>query len=94
MTADAGEILAVAFKGRNLVRTFGKPTSGIPTLNKDFPLTDGARLMLTTAVCTDRTGNIYVDSLEPDTVMATDWSKYGADNDPVIEAALNWLKAE
>ena len=94
MTADAGEILLIAFKGRAKVQTFGKPTSGIPTVNTDFPLTDGARLVLTTGACADRSGKLYVGSLEPDTTVNTDWTSFGSDTDPVIQAALAWLNEQ
>jgi carboxyl-terminal processing protease len=94
MTADAGEILLIAFKGRAKTRTFGKATSGIPTVNTDFALSDGARLVLTTGICVDRHGKQYIGSLEPDEMVNTDWTHFGADTDPVIQAALTWLKTQ
>lgn len=93
LTSDAGEILMIAFSGRDKSRTFGKPTKGIPTLNTDFPLSDGARLVLTTAVCADRDANIYQDSLQPDEDIATDWAQFGSAADPVLQTALDWLNS-
>jgi C-terminal processing protease CtpA/Prc len=94
MTADAGEILLIAFKGRDKTRTFGKPTSGIPTVNSDFPLTDGARLVLTTGVCADRNGKLHVGNLEPDETVDTHWANFGTEGDPQVQAAMAWLKTQ
>jgi carboxyl-terminal processing protease len=94
MTADAGEILLIAFRGRNKVRTFGKPTSGIPTVNTDFPLTDGARLALTTGACADRNGKLQMGSLEPDESVDTNWANFATEGDPMIQAATAWLKTQ
>ncbi|MDQ7025283.1 MAG: S41 family peptidase [Anaerolineae bacterium] len=94
LTSDAGEILLIAFKGREKARTFGKPSKGIPTLNTGFPLSDGARLILTTAACADRNGNVYQDSLQVHQDIATDWAHFGSAADPVLQAALNWLNTQ
>lgn len=93
VTGGAGEIVAIAFKGREQVRSFGEATSGNPTLNTDFALTDGARLALTTAACADRSGRLYLDSLLPDEMVVTDWETFGTEHDPVLQAGLKWLKS-
>ena len=92
-TRNAAEMLLVAFSGRANTRRFGEATYGSPTYNKQFPLSDGALLTLTTAIPTDRTGKQFVDSIEPDEVVAVDWINFGDDQDPVIHAALSWLKS-
>ena len=94
MTADAGEMLVIAFKGRSKTRMFGKPTSGLPTLNTDFPLTDGAFLALTVAACADSNDNIYLDSLNPQEEVATDWATFGGDTDLAIQKAIDWLQTQ
>ncbi|MGV9658891.1 S41 family peptidase [Streptomyces koyangensis] len=48
-TASAGEAVAIAFRERPDTRTFGDPTSGVPTANAPYPLSDGALVVLTTA---------------------------------------------
>lgn len=94
MTADAGEMLVIAFKGRKNVKTFGKTTSGLPTLNTVFPLTDGAYLALTVAVSVDSNNNVYLDSLKPNEEVATNWTTFGGETDDVILEAIKWLRSQ
>jgi len=94
LTASAGELLTIAFSGRKKTRTFGEPTSGIPTANTNFELADGAHLVLTTAACADRNGRLYLESLAPDEVLESDWSNFSSDSDPLIQAALKWLRSD
>lgn len=91
LTAHAGEAIAVAFAGRARTRRFGEGTSGVTTSNTQIPLSDGALLVLTTTVQTDRAGTRYVDALPPDEKVAIDWARFGAPDDPVIAAACRWL---
>jgi hypothetical protein len=46
-TASAGEMLLVALMGEARVRTFGQTSYGMATVNKPYPLPDGATLVLT-----------------------------------------------
>jgi carboxyl-terminal processing protease len=88
---SSGEILAISFIGRDKVRLLGEPTRGLTTGNKAIPLSDGAELVLTTDVVANRHSKIYEGSIIPDEVVATDWERFGMDDDPVIMAALKWL---
>ena len=90
-TIAAGELAVVTFQGRPKVRTFGQATGGSPFLQNHTTLSDGAFLSVSGAYSEDRTGRIYKGSIMPDEIVATDWQKFGTDQDPVILAAQNWL---
>jgi C-terminal processing protease CtpA/Prc len=66
----------------------------VPTANQPFKLSDGAVLNLTTAFEADRTGKQYDNKIPPDTEIKTNWLLYGTPEDPVIKAALIWLKSQ
>jgi C-terminal processing protease CtpA/Prc len=91
LTTQFGEALAIAFAGRAKTRRFGEGTRGIPIGNTSLPLADGALLVVTVTVDADRTGTRYDDVIAPDEVVATDWSRFGTADDPVIAAASRWL---
>lgn len=93
-TNAASELLLVAFKGREKVRTFGEPTHGLPVLILQTGLSDDAGLWVSGAFGTDRNGNIYQYSISPDENVNTDWLKFGTDQDPVIRAAVDWLNIQ
>jgi len=93
-TISAGELVAVAFKGREKVRTFGELTYGLPVLIMQTSLSDGAGIHVSAAFATDRSGNVYKSSIVPDEYVATDWLQFGTDQDPVILAALDWLNTQ
>ena len=93
-TIAAGELVIVAFEGREKVRIFGEPTSGLPTLIYWTQLSDGAFINLSGAFSTDRSGKIYDGPILPDETVKTDWAQFGADQDSVILAALDWLKTQ
>lgn len=94
LTASAGEALAVAFRGRPGARSFGEATAGVPTVNRAFPLPDGATLLLTVGRFADRTGRVYAEPLEPDEVLPVRWDAYGTPDDPLLQAASAWLLAQ
>jgi len=93
-TSAAGELVIVAFEGREKVRTFGEPTRGIPTLNIATGLSDGAIIYISGAFSTDRNGKLYDGPILSDENVKTDWVQFGTDQDPVILAALDWLKTQ
>jgi carboxyl-terminal processing protease len=93
-TSAAGELVIVAFEGRDKVRTFGETTDGLPTLSIHTPLSDGAHIYLSGAYATDRNGNVYKDPFIPDETVKIDWAQFGAAQDPVILAALEWLMTQ
>ena len=91
LTAGAGEALAVAFAGRARTRRFGEPTRSLSHSNTQKPLADGALLVLTVTVHSDRTGARYANGVPPDETVATDWTRFGTADDPVVAAACKWL---
>jgi len=93
-TNAAGELVLVAFEGREKVRTFGEPTHGLPVLIMQTGLSDGAEMVLSGAYATDRKGTRYKGPIYPDENIKTDWSQFGTDQDPVIRAALDWLNTQ
>lgn len=91
MTAQAGEALVVAFAGRARTRRFGEGTRGVPVGTTTKALADGAMLVLTVTVQADRNGTRYEGVIPPDEALATDWTRFGAVDDPVVVAASRWL---
>ena len=57
-------------------------------------LVDGAVLVVTTSGASDRTGREYDGAIQPDVRVDTDWTRIGADDDPVVRAAATWLAAQ
>lgn len=68
-TASAGEIVALAFKGRDGVSLFGEPTAGLTTANATYKLSDGSMLVLTVCREADRHGNIQEGRVHPDRLL-------------------------
>jgi len=64
-TSSSGEVVAIAFRGQARTRSFGQPSEGLSTANESFTLSDGAEIMLTIAVCADRTGQRYGAAVRP-----------------------------
>jgi carboxyl-terminal processing protease len=88
-TCSAGEIVAIAFKGRPNTRFFGENTGGATTAVHLFPLSDGALLGLAVANDEDRNGNLYPDSVHPDQYIES--KVEGQSDDPVVAGAASWL---
>ncbi|MGE0393497.1 MAG: S41 family peptidase [Vicinamibacterales bacterium] len=65
-TASSGEAIAVAFRGRPNSQSYGTRSCGLSTANAFFLMSDGARLVLTTATFADRVRRPYGGSLFPD----------------------------
>jgi carboxyl-terminal processing protease len=93
-TQAAGELLLVAFQGRSEMRSFGEATRGLPTLVTHTRLSDGSQLLVSGANSFDRNGSIYNGPIAPDVLIETDWSKFGTEQDPVIQAAMDWLHSQ
>ena len=91
LTGSSGELIAIAFRGSTRWRSFGEPTAGATSSTQQYFLNDGAFLNLMVGIDADRTGHTYGGKLQPDEPLAIDWSRYGAANDPVVAAAVDWL---
>ncbi len=81
---SAGEAMTVWFRGRPGTRSFGTPTCGHHHLLQDFPLSDGATLVLATAQNADRMKTKYGGPITPDEV-ATEPGE-------VVTRAIAWLQ--
>jgi carboxyl-terminal processing protease len=85
-TRDAGEDVAVAFRGRPNTRSFGKPTAGFPLQGvQAHRLSDGSTLGVLETRAADRTGIVHRVALEPDTLLHEDATA------PVPQPVLDWL---
>ncbi len=82
--ASSGEAVVVAFRARGDTRSFGTETCGVPTANNGYNLSDGATLLLTTALDADRTGRTYDSPIAPDEVIA--------DPSAALQRAIDWLR--
>lgn len=91
-TASSAEILAICFIGKSNSKFFGEPSYGVTTGNADFKLKDGATLFLTTVIDADRNLKMYGDKLYPDYQISFSDKSYDDKDDPVILAAINWIK--
>ena len=81
--ASSGEAVVVSFRRRPNTRSFGGATCGLSTANSTLRLSDGATLLLTTAVMADRIQSPYGDVIAPDEPVAGD--------SPVVDRAVAWL---
>ncbi|HVO43769.1 MAG TPA: S41 family peptidase, partial [Aggregatilineales bacterium] len=93
LTGSAGEFMVIALLKRPgaETRVFGEHTQGLTTILLGFWLYDDAYLWIAASVITDRAGNTYPTGIEPDEKVATDFSVFGTDDDPVLQAATQWL---
>lgn len=96
-TVSAGEIVALAFKGKAQTLLIGEPTAGYTTANATYMLSDRSMLVLTKCQEADYTGHICEGSIVPDKIISAVGSASGATTgsdageDPVKEAAVSWL---
>jgi hypothetical protein len=84
--ASSGEAVVIAFKRRAGTRSFGTPTCGLSTVNRGFPMSDGATLILTVSVMADRMRTRYGDSVQPDEIVT--------DPAQAAQRAIAWLSAD
>jgi C-terminal processing protease CtpA/Prc len=95
-TASSGEATLISFKGRPQTRSFGEPTSGLPTGRDGKHMSDGALIAIATSLEADRTGHIYGadEKIAPDQYVQADDKLIGSDSDPVLLAGLTWLQTQ
>lgn len=85
-TASAGEMVAIAFRGRPATRSFGQPSVGQTTSNRTVDLPGGGVLAVASSAMQDRNAQRLDGALQPD--MALDPQ---AD---AIDAAAQWLRMQ
>ncbi|HVU54065.1 MAG TPA: S41 family peptidase [Puia sp.] len=91
-TVSAGEIVALAFSGREKAHLLGEPTAGYTTANATYSLSDHSMLVLTVCREADHTGKICEGSILPDKIIRS-VAMGPAEDDPVKSAAIDWLQA-
>jgi carboxyl-terminal processing protease len=91
-TVSSGEIIALAFKGREQVYFYGEPTAGYTTANATYTLSDNSMLVLTVCMEADRTGKICEGSIMPDETITTE--THPGTIDPAKSAAIMWLASQ
>jgi carboxyl-terminal processing protease len=84
LVASSGEAVAIAFRGRPNTRSFGTATRGLSTSNEEYPLSDGATLLLTVSTMADRNLTVFGHVVVPDELTPTP--------DETVQAALAWLR--
>ena len=88
-TVSAGEIVALAFKGKEQVCLYGEPTAGLTTANATYSLSDKSLLVLSVCQEADYNGHICEGSVQPDKFIETNVIATG--DDAVKQAAVSWL---
>lgn len=84
LTYSAGENIVGRIMSSPNARGFGEKTGGFhPELAKAI-LSDGAALVFTK----------ISDDLSPDVEIANDWTRFQTADDPVIQAAVEWLEGQ
>ncbi len=87
-TRNAGEDLAVAFRGRAHTRFFGAATAGFPTEGVVLHrLSDGTTLAVLETRAVDRKGVVQRFPVEPDTAL-------NDESVPLLQQVRDWLSEE
>ena len=92
-TMSSGEVITIAFRGKENTRSFGQSTRGLSTGNSGFMLSDSAKISLTTSIFADRNGHLYGDKVVPDEVIKVSYPEHDLKRDEVVLAAIDWIKA-
>jgi C-terminal processing protease CtpA/Prc len=88
-TSSSGEIIALAFKGKEQAFLEGQPTAGLTTANSTYKLSDNSMLVLTVCQEADRNGNIYEGKIIPDELISS--ANDNNVNDAAKSAAIMYL---
>jgi C-terminal processing protease CtpA/Prc len=88
-TSSSGEIVTLAFKGRDQVFQYGEPTAGFTTANATYTLSDKSMLVLTVSTEADHTGKVYEGKIHPDELIPS--STDNKLDDAAKAAAIMWL---
>jgi len=91
-TVSSGEIIALAFKGKEQVYLYGEPTAGYTTANATYTLSDNSMLVLSVCMEADRTGKVCEGRIMPDETITTE--THPGFSDPARSAALLWLASQ
>jgi C-terminal processing protease CtpA/Prc len=95
-TSSMGELTAYILQSRPDARTrvFGQSTYGVMSdATVYLPLFDGSLMQIVDTRIVNPDGVQLPESIQPDVPMTTDYTRYGRDDDPLIQAAHGWLMA-
>lgn len=81
-TRSSGEAMTLAFRGFPRTRSFGLPTSGVPTCNRLRRLDENATIALTVGWMADRDGQKFDGPISPDEI-----------SEDALGAATSWLRS-
>lgn len=84
ITGSAGEVVAIAFRGKENTVSFGQKTSGTTTRVDNLELSDGARLNLACGLDVDRNGVVFGGKVTPDNVIE--------DHGEALAEATRWIR--
>jgi len=93
ITASAGEMMAVALKGRPKTLFIGEPTAGLTTMNVVFKIGKHT-LAVAASIIADRKGRIYSGSILPDIQLIEGDNFKDLSNDMKVIAAMKWMKGQ
>ena len=93
VTTSAGEMLAIAFKGRKNTIFIGEKTYGLTTGNVSFRI-DGHLLALSASFTEDRTGKLYNGSVMPDIEITEGDNFSDLYKDKKVLEAINWFDSK
>ncbi len=92
LSASTSEMFTSGMQAVGMARVFGQRSSGMALPAQMLPLANGDRLMYAFADYTDGQGRrIEGIGVRPDKLIRPDRLTLSAGQDPVIEAALNWI---
>ena len=92
-TLSSAEALALSFRGHENARTFGAPSGGLTTSNRNYTLPDGSVLFLATSWFADHDRQPQRTHITPDVAVPNVSEPAGWEDDAGIEAARAWLLA-
>ena len=90
-TASSGEMVAVAFKGRERTRFLGEATAGLTTATDWVELAPGTVMMISVGTYADRNGRVYKEYVDVDEHF-TFVPVEDLETDATILRALAWLE--
>ena len=92
VTASAGEMLAIAFKGRGNTIFIGEKTYGLTTGNVTFKI-DGYLLAVSASFSEDRTGKVYNSYIMPDIEIIEGDNFSNIPIDKKVLEAIKWFSS-
>lgn len=90
-TISSGELVAIAFKGRDNVKFIGDHSGGLTTGNGYDQLTDELLMTISQSIMSDRNNNIYDKNVPVDEYVKFEHTDI-LDEDKQIAAAVAWLR--